>query len=177
MRMTASFLPTTSSLVAPRQSPRTVETSVEWVLLVLLPVASLVVVGLRPRPGAGLAVGHPQGVALAPARTVRGCSDRSRRRISGGLRWVLAQGAFVVDRAANAQRGVPPVAVVLLDPAGDPGPGVSLGGELLEPAQLELQGGVPGLDDRVVQRRAGPAHRLADAAAGAGGAERPGGVL
>ena len=41
--------------------------------------------------------------------------------------------------------------VVVLDPRGDPGPGRCPGGEMLERAQLELQGGVPGLDDRVVQ--------------------------
>jgi hypothetical protein len=33
---------------------------------------------------------------------------------------------------------VPPVAVVLLDPGGDPDPGLGFGGEQLDPAQLEL---------------------------------------
>jgi hypothetical protein len=33
---------------------------------------------------------------------------------------------------------------------------------VLELAELELDRGVPGLDDRVVQRRANPAHRLGD---------------
>ena len=45
--------------------------------------------------------------------------------------------------------------VVVLDPGRDPGPGRGRG--LLDAAQLELQGRVPRFDDRVVQRRAGPA--------------------
>jgi hypothetical protein len=43
--------------------------------------------------------------------------------------------------------------VVVLDPGRDPGPRGSLGGEVLDPPQLELQGGVPRFDDRVIQGR------------------------
>jgi hypothetical protein len=48
---------------------------------------------------------------------------------------------------------------------------------MLHGPQLELQGRVPGPGDRVVQRGAWPAHRLADAQAAAGGADQPCGVL
>src|SRR5687768_14282080 len=76
--------------------------------------------GRRPPEGLGLDVGEDG------ARLTSGGS-RSRR-ISGRLRrWVLAQGAFVVQWAAHAQCGVPPVAVVLLDPGRDPGPGLGRG--------------------------------------------------
>ena len=69
------------------------------------------------------------------------------------------------------------VAVVLIDPGRDPGPRLGLGGEAFEGAQLELQGAVPAFDDRVVQGRADPAHRLLDAESTAGGAEGLGGVF
>src|SRR4249920_3395426 len=72
---------------------------------------------------------------------------------------------------------MPPVPVVVIDPRRDPGPRSGPGGELLHRAQLELQGRMPGLDDRVVQGGAGPAHRLGDAEPLAGLAERPGGVF
>ena len=75
------------------------------------------------------------------------------------------------------QDGVPAGGVVLLDPGGDPGPGLRPGREVLEAPQLELHGGVPRLDDRVVQRRADPAHRLADAQPLARRPERGRGVL
>jgi len=67
--------------------------------------------------------------------------------------------------------------VVLVDPGGDPGPGCCLGGELLHRAELELQGRVPGFDDRVVQRGPGSAHRLAGAQPLAGRAEGARGVF
>jgi hypothetical protein len=41
----------------------------------------------------------------------------------------------------HAQRGVPPVPVVVLDPGADPGPGLCPGREVLRRAQLEFQGG------------------------------------
>jgi hypothetical protein len=62
------------------------------------------------------------------------------------------------------------------DPGDDPGPGLCPGGEVLQRAELEFQGGVPGLDDRIVQRRARPAHRLADTQPGAGLADQARGV-
>src|SRR5918998_5469089 len=72
---------------------------------------------------------------------------------------------------------MPPLAVVVLDPGDHRGAGCGLGGELLEAAKLELQGGVPALDDRVVQCRADPAHRLGDADPLARRAERASCVL
>ena len=48
--------------------------------------------------------------------------------------------------------------LVVLDPGGNPGPGRCPGGEMLAPPQLEFPGGLPGLDDRVIEGRAGPAH-------------------
>jgi hypothetical protein len=59
---------------------------------------------------------------------------------------------FVGDRGPHAQGGVATVVVVVLDPGRDPGAGLGFGGEMLEPAQLELQRGMPGLDDGIVQR-------------------------
>ena len=128
-----------------RQSPRTVETRVEWILSVLL---SACFAGRRSAPpAAGVKAGRrpPQGVALTPARTGSG----SLRTGAGPVhlrppRRLLAQGVFEVERAEHAQRGVPPVAVVLLDPGRDPvdGPGpwwrISIG------RQLELHRGVQG---------------------------------
>ena len=67
--------------------------------------------------------------------------------------------------------------VVVLDPGGDPGPGGRPGREVLHAPQLELHGRVPRLDHRVIQRRAGPAHRLGDAQPLAGLPEQPRGVL
>ena len=63
------------------------------------------------------------------------------------------QGEFVGDRRAHLQRGVAPLAVVLVDPRRYPGAGLGLGGEVFERAQLELQGRVPRFDDRVVPCR------------------------
>jgi hypothetical protein len=48
---------------------------------------------------------------------------------------------------------VPPFGVVVLDPGRYLGLGGGLGSEVLGPAQFELQGGVPGFDDRVIPRR------------------------
>src|SRR5690348_2632931 len=48
---------------------------------------------------------------------------------------------------------VPPAGVVVIDPGGDPGPRCRPGSEVLQGSQLEFQGRMPGLDDRVVQRR------------------------
>ena len=87
------------------------------------------------------------------------------------------QGFLVGGRRHHLAGGVPAAGVVVLDPGGDLGPGRFLGGEVLDCAEFELQGGVPGFDDRVVQRGPGPAHRLGHAKALAGGLERPGGVL
>ena len=67
--------------------------------------------------------------------------------------------------------------VVVLDPGGDPRPGLRPGREVLDAAQLELHGRVPRLDHRVIQRRPGPAHRLADGQPLACGPEQPRGVL
>src|SRR4051794_27648036 len=88
-----------------------------------------------------------------------------------------AQRPLVLDWRGHAERGVPPVSVVVLDPGGHRPAALGFGGEVLEAPELELQGGVPGLDDGIVQRRADPAHRLSDPDPGAGGAEGPGGVL
>jgi len=59
--------------------------------------------------------------------------------------------------------------VVLLDPFRDPVAGLGLGGEVLEHAELELHGGVPALDDRVVERGPDPARGLGDPKPAAGG--------
>ena len=48
---------------------------------------------------------------------------------------------------------MPPVAVVVVDEFGDRGPGLGLGGEVLQLTQLELQGRMPRLDDRIVPCR------------------------
>jgi hypothetical protein len=69
------------------------------------------------------------------------------------------------------------VVVVVLDPGRDPGPGRRLGRVVLDAPQLELQGGVPRLDDRVIQRRPGPAHGLGDGKPLAGSPEVGRGVL
>jgi hypothetical protein len=78
---------------------------------------------------------------------------KSPGRLSGG------QGMLVADRGQSAAR-MPLVPVVVIDPGADLWPGwrcphaAQLG--LQGWAQLELQGSLPGLDDCVVQRRAGP---------------------
>jgi hypothetical protein len=56
--------------------------------------------------------------------------------------------------------GAPPPGVVVLDPGRHRSADLCLGGEVLHPPQLELQGGVPRLDDRVVEGWAGTPHRL-----------------
>ena len=63
------------------------------------------------------------------------------------------QGALIAGRGHHAQRGVPAVVVVVLDPGADLGPGRRPGRVVLDAPELELQGGVPGFDDRVIQRR------------------------
>jgi hypothetical protein len=50
---------------------------------------------------------------------------------------------------------VTPVFVVVVDERRDPGLGLGLAGVVLQPAQLELQRGVPRLDDGIVQRLSG----------------------
>lgn len=81
------------------------------------------------------------------------------------------------DRGSHVKRGVATFGVVLVDPGRDPLAGLGLGGELLQVEQFELNGGMPRLDRGVIQRRAGPAHRLHDVQPDAGGAERRRGVL
>jgi hypothetical protein len=44
-----------------------------------------------------------------------------------------------------------PVVVGVVDPGGHPCPGLRAGGEVLAPPRLELQGRMPGLDDRVIE--------------------------
>src|SRR5436309_15251375 len=111
-----------------------------------------------PQAVSRLAVGHPEGSALTPARTARSLWRRERVGCCWSCRgpvvwWIGAHREFVVDRAAHAAAGVFAVAVVVVDPGRDPGTGLGLGGEVLEAAKLEFQRGVPRLDDRVVQRR------------------------
>jgi hypothetical protein len=50
---------------------------------------------------------------------------------------------------------VAPVLVVVVDERRHLGAGLRFGGEVLEPAQFELQRGVPGFDGGVVQRLSG----------------------
>jgi hypothetical protein len=76
-----------------------------------------------------------------------GGEARASGRLSG------LQCPLITDRGHHAQREVPPVLLVVLDPGADPGPCRSPGREVLDRAELELQGGVPGLDDRVVNRQ------------------------
>ena len=67
-------------------------------------------------------------------------------------------------RALGASSGRPCACAWCCNPRSRPPswPGCCRGPEVLHSAQLELQGGVPGLDDRVAQRRPGAAHRLSD---------------
>src|SRR6266568_914366 len=135
-----------------RGSPQTVETSV---------VVILVRGGARflvPAPGLGRP--GPARWLPAPYRERARGSERRRScllcpaRAAGPPRSrgvPSRQGQLVIHREAHAQRRVPPAVVVFLDPGGDPGPGRGLGAEMLEPAQLELKGGVPGLDHRVTR--------------------------
>ncbi|TDO30622.1 phage integrase family protein [Kribbella sp. VKM Ac-2527] len=64
--------------------------------------------------------------------------------------------------------------VVFLDPGSDAGHGR---GPWRGSAELELDRGVPGFDDRIVQCRSGPAHGLGDAEPGAGSPDGAGGVF
>ena len=63
------------------------------------------------------------------------------------------QGLLIDDRRHHVAGRVPAVSVVVLDPGGDLGPGLRLGGEVLHLPEFELQRRVPGFDDRVVPRR------------------------
>ena len=63
---------------------------------------------------------------------------------------------LVCRRGPHAQRRVAPDGVVVLGPGGPRGPDLRPDAELVQRPQLELQRGVPRLDDRAVQRRAGP---------------------
>ena len=112
--------------------------------------------GRRPPGGLGLDAGEDErqlggrkrvGHAAAPAGHRRWCGAARVRRRSGSA----------CPARSGAGRGC------TLDPGGHRGAGLGLGGEVLESAQPELHGGVPGLDHRVVQCRPGPTHRLADA--------------
>src|SRR6266700_4007381 len=87
------------------------------------------------------------------------------------------QRPLVIHRGYPAQRRVPAVVVVVLDPGRDPGPGDRPGREVLDAPQLEFQGRVPRFDDGVIQRRPGPAHRLGNRKPLAGGPEQARGVL
>ena len=61
------------------------------------------------------------------------------------------QHQLVGNRGHHLAGGVPPVVVVVLDPRRDPDPCCGPGGELLHRPELELEGGVPGLDHGVVE--------------------------
>ena len=87
------------------------------------------------------------------------------------------QAAVRMRLGQHPERGVTAIVVVLLDPRGHSDPGLGLGGEVLELAELELQRRVPAPDDRVVHRRAHPAHGLLDAYPTTGGLEVFRGVL
>jgi hypothetical protein len=63
------------------------------------------------------------------------------------------EGFLVIHWRHHGQRGVAPVVVVIVDPCRDPGARLRFGGEVLDGAQCEFQGGVPGLDDGVIPRR------------------------
>ena len=97
----------------------------------------------------------PQG----PSGPRRNDLDRPEhgRILAGGRSAGISgrQGFLIGDRRHHLASGVPAAGVVVLDPGRDLGPGRLLGGEVLEGAELELQGGVPGLDDRVVERLTG----------------------
>src|SRR4051794_1330104 len=136
-------------------SPESVETSNWWILFwarssCLVPAA---VRGVPPAAGVNAGRRPPAGLGVDPGEDGATLGSRKRGARSRRLfRWVLGGGvaALVGDRGEHAQRRVAPVVVVVLDPAGDRGAGVGFGGELLHAAQLELQGGVPGLDHGVV---------------------------
>src|SRR3954447_17095142 len=127
--------------------------------------------------------GWPEATRRAwpwPRRGRRHAGRAGAGRSCCGLRFVaglLGELELVGDRGEHPERGVTPVVVVLLDPGRDSSASLLPGGEVLELAELELDGGVPALDDSIVESRAGPAHRLFDADAGTRGPEVLRGVL
>jgi len=96
---------------------------------------------------------------------------------SGRLLPAFGEQLLVGRRREFLAGRVPPAGVVALDPGRDRGPGLRPGGEVLQRPQLELQGGVPRFDDRVIESGPGTAHGLGDGKPLAGLPEGPGGVL
>lgn len=86
-------------------------------------------------------------------------------RLPGGVFVRVALGSvpggsglvFVGGRGKAAAGGVAAFGVVPVDVAGDGGFRLGAGGELVVGEELEFEGGVPGLDDGVVQCRSGAA--------------------
>ena len=72
-------------------------------------------------------------------------------RRSGGISGCLLSGKhlLIAGRGHHLAGRVPAAGVIVVDPGTDPGPGLCPGGEVLDPPELEFDGGVPGLDDRV----------------------------
>jgi hypothetical protein len=70
---------------------------------------------------------------------------------SGRLLPAFGEQLLVGRRREFLAGRVPPAGVVVLDPGRDRGPGLRPGGEVLQRPQLELQGGVPRFDDRVIE--------------------------
>lgn len=124
----------------------------------ILSYADLVSAAVLPCPiRAPARRGCPGG---GPARAVRPAGERPGRARAlahpGGRekRGHLRPPGFLIgDRRHHLAGGVPPAGVAVLDPGGDRGPGRGLGGEVLHGAEFELQRGVPGFDDRVVNRQ------------------------
>jgi hypothetical protein len=72
---------------------------------------------------------------------------------------------------------VAPVAVVLINPGRDTGPGLGSSGEVLNRSEFELQRRAPRLDDSIVEGRPDPSYRLLDPDPLARGPEAVRGVL
>src|SRR6185369_17691070 len=91
-------------------------------------------------------------------------------RLPGGVFIRMALGpvpggsglVFVGGRGKPAAGGVAAFGVVPVDVAGDGGFRLGAGGELVAGEEFEFEGGVPGLDDGVVQCRTSASHRLDD---------------
>ena len=128
------------------------------------------------RSGGLVQVEPPQGPS-GPRRNDLDEPEHRRILVGGEAGMLGRQGFLIGDRWHHLAGGVPAVGVVVLDPGRDLGPGRVPGGEVLHRPELELQRRVPRFDDRVVQGRPGPPHRLGDAQPLAGSLERPGGVF
>src|SRR5579875_2680704 len=104
------------------------------------------------RRGQGGAPAAKRGrTTLAGPGTGRYWQAENQGTWSGCLLPALGEQLLVGDRRHPLAGRVPPVVVVVLDPGRDRGAGLGFGPEVLRGPQLDLQGGVPRLDDGVVR--------------------------